>query len=53
LTAREYQELKLYCQIEFLPHEAQCLALGVKPEDLKWQPAEMDDEAMIKAIEAN
>jgi hypothetical protein len=53
LTAKEYQELKLFCQMEFLPHEAQCLALGIKPEDLKWKPAEMDDDEMIKMIEAN
>ena len=39
--------------MEFLPHEAQCLALGIKPEDLKWKPAEMDDDEMIKMIEAN
>jgi hypothetical protein len=53
LTAKEYQELKLFCQMEFLPHEAQCLALGIKPEDLKWKPADMDDDEMIKMIEAN
>ena len=53
MKAKEYQELKLFCQMEFLPHEAQCLALGIKPEDLKWKPADMDDDEMIKMIEAN
>ena len=51
MTAKEYAELKLFCQMEPLPYEKISIALGVSPEDLNWTPNEQDDEEMIRLLE--
>jgi hypothetical protein len=53
MTAKEYQELRLFLQMEFLPHEAISLGLGIKPEDLRWTPGEQSDDEIIRLLEAN
>jgi hypothetical protein len=51
MTAAEYQELRLFLQMEFLPHEAIAMGLGIKPDDLRWKPAEQEEEDIIALLE--
>jgi hypothetical protein len=52
MTAKEYQELRFFLGLEFLPHEALALGLGIKPADLAWKPDEQSDEEMIQLLES-
>lgn len=51
MTAKEYAELRLFCQMEPLPNEKIAIALGVSPDDLHWKPNDQDDEEMIRLLE--
>jgi hypothetical protein len=51
MTAAEYQELKLYLQLEFMPHEAIAMGLGIKPDDLRWKSGEQSDDEIIRMLE--
>ena len=51
MTAAEYQELRLFLQLEFLPHEALAIGLGIKPEDLRWKPEEQSEDEIIRLLE--
>jgi hypothetical protein len=51
MTAAEYQELRLYLELEFMPHEATAIGLGIKPEDLKWKPSEESEEDIVRKLE--
>jgi hypothetical protein len=51
MTAAEYQELRLFLHMEFMPHEAIAMGLGIKPEDLRWKPNEQSDDEIIRMLE--
>jgi hypothetical protein len=51
MTAAEYQELRLFLQMEFMPHEAIAIGLGIKPEDLRWKPSEESEGEIVRKLQ--